>query len=285
VEPGRLSGWLEGGLEPVTISSPVGTVHTWRFNTTETLLDGSPISGGPFTSWTVPFHDGDVAVSCRGAGGGSDSLVWYRGGNGGGIGGDAAIAAGTVLDVFPGTCGTRPSGGTAGGGMFTGGDAVDGRRGGGGAPSAVLTPSGLLIIAGGGGGGSARILLLPPVYAGSGGYGHAAGSDDTLGGGKGGTLSAGGAGHGGGAAGTAGHGGAAIHEGGGGGGGYYGGGGGGNYAGGGGGSSWAHASITGVGSNVGVPRDTDGYITITLDYLGDWVEPSTGGWSVGMIQW
>lgn len=196
----------------MTISSPVGTVHTWRFNTTATLLDGSPISGGPFTSWTVPFHDGDIAISCYGAGGGSDSLVWYRGGGGGGIGGDAAIAAGTVLDVFPGSRGTRPSGGTAGGGMFTGGDAANGDKGGGGAPSAVLTPSGLLIIAGGGGGGAYR-------------------------------------------------------------------------RGGGGGSSWAHASLTGVGSNAGVPRDTDGYITITLDYLGDWVEPSSGGWSVGMLTW
>lgn len=269
----------------MTISSPVGTVHTWRFNTTATLLDGSPISGGPFTSWTVPFHDGDIAISCCGAGGGSDSLDWYRGGDGGGIGGDAAIAAGTVLDVFPGSRGTRPSGGTAGGGMFTGGDAANGYQGGGGAPSAVLTPSGLLIIAGGGGGGSKLTLLSPAEYAGSGGYGHAAGSDDPQGGGKGGTLSAGGAGQGSGAAGIAGHGGDAAGIGGGGGGGYYGGGGGGAYRrGGGGGSSWAHASLTGVGSNVGVPRDTDGYITITLDYLGDWVEPSSGGWSVGFLR-
>jgi hypothetical protein len=42
--------------------------------------------------------------------------------------------------------------------------------------------------------------------------------------------------------------------------------------------------MTGVGSNVGVPRDTDGYITITMDYLGPWVPPPPAGWSVGFLK-
>lgn len=267
----------------MTISSPVGTVHTWRFTPTDTLLDNVSLGIGAITSWTIPFHDGDIRISCRGAGGGSWH-GWYRGGSGGGVNGDGAITAGTVLDVHPGTAGTSPSGGVAGGGLFTGGDAAASSSGGGGAPSAVSTTAGLLIIAGGGGGGAEYTFLLPPTYAGSGGYGHAAGSDDPEGGGQGGTLSAGGAGQGSGAAGTASHGGDAAGTGGGGGGGYYGGGGGGGgyRRGGGGGSSWAHASLTGITSNVGVPNDTDGYIEVTLDYLGDWTtsRPRT---SVGVL--
>lgn len=58
---------VDGGGSDVTISSPTGTVHTWKFTPTDTLLDNVSLGLGALTSWTVPFHDGDCAIIAAGA--------------------------------------------------------------------------------------------------------------------------------------------------------------------------------------------------------------------------
>ncbi len=269
----------------MTIASPVGTVHEWTFLPTDTLLDGVSLGVGAITTWTVPFHDGDAKITCDGAPGGS-WLLWYTGGDGGGLTGYHAMPAGTTLTIAAGVPGGDSPGGAGGSGGGYDGGAGGSSGGGGGGASSITLPSGLLMIAGGGGGGGTYSLLRPPQKAGGGGLGHAAGTNAPGTAGKGGTLSAGGAAGGSGSPGTAGDGGAGNGGGGGGGGGLYGGGGGGGSfdQGGGGGSSWADGSVTGVGATTGRPVLSPGRVIIKLDYLGDWVD-RRNGWAVGRLAW
>ncbi len=50
-----------------------------------------------------------------------------------------------------------------------------------------------------------------------------------------------------------------------------------------GGSTWFDAGIVSSVDSVGAGAGPDGYVSIQLDYLGDWVPP-TGGWSVGFLK-
>ena len=49
------------------------------------------------------------------------------------------------------------------------------------------------------------------------------------------------------------------------------------------GATWCDAGIVSSGDSVGAGAGPDGYVSIQLDYLGDWVPP-TGGWSVGFLK-
>lgn len=88
----------------MSLSSPVGTVHTWRFTPTDTLLDNVSLGIGAVSTWTVPFHDGDGEYRAAGARGGQFDVDTV-GGYGGFILGMASIAAGTVLTIGPGSAG------------------------------------------------------------------------------------------------------------------------------------------------------------------------------------
>jgi len=281
----------------MTISSPVGTVTTYTFNPDGTLQ-----------AFVLPFHDGPIRVTCVGGNGArSGTGASGGGGEGGSVRGYLTISAGVTVYVLPGYAGGNGGGPNLGGqggyrasasNAGRGGCASELRLGG------TSTSHRAMVAGAGAGGGLNSNGTTGGGRGGRGAIGVGSGAPGQIGlaaSGQGGTTSAAGA------AGTtsgstivqtptAGSGGVGGNGGsntfgitcGGAGGGYFGGGGGGwpnssSPTGGGGGSTWVDTGVVSSVDDTGGNGGTDGYVTIQLDYLGDWVPPSSG-WSVGFLK-
>ena len=164
----------------MTISSPVGSVNTYTFTLTDTLLNGVSLGIGPLTSWTLPRHDGDIRIAAVGGAGGRYTGQSASAGHGGTVRGYYTASNGAAVGLaIGGQGGHQAAGGTAGtssygpggaagasnGGGDGGGGGGAGGAGGAGTPNATSPPVG----GAGGIGVQSSITGTALWYAGGGG--------------------------------------------------------------------------------------------------------------------
>lgn len=106
----------------MTISSPVGTVGTYTFTSTDVLFEAVSLGLSWPTpgiyAWLLPPHDGDVRIFCVGGKGGQQrsASAYGKGGGQGRIRGFADLPNAAALTVVVGDRGGDVIGGSGAGG-------------------------------------------------------------------------------------------------------------------------------------------------------------------------